>query len=58
MPRLFHKPPKYRLHNSTKQAVVSFRGEVIFLGPYGSRQSHAKYQDVLKLWHADRHGET
>lgn len=58
MPRLFHKPPKYRRHNSTKQAVVSFRSEVIFLGPYGSRQSHAKYQDVLKLWHEDRHNES
>ncbi len=58
MPRLFHRPPKYRLHKSTKQAVVSFRGQVVSLGPYGSSQSHAKYQQILKLWQEDRDGET
>ena len=54
MPRLFHRPPKYSLHKSTQQAVVSFHGERIYLGPYGSRQSHKRYQEVLKQWEADR----
>lgn len=58
MPRLFHRPPKYRFHKSTKQAIVSFRGSVVYLGPYGSKQSHSKYQEILKRWHTDRHNET
>jgi len=55
VPRLFHRPPKYRLHKSTNQAVVSFNGRVIQLGPYGSVRSHQKYQDILKQWQAERH---
>lgn len=54
MPRLFHRPPKYRFHNSTKQAVVSFFGKTIYLGPYGSQQSHERYQDLLKEWEQRR----
>lgn len=54
MPRLFHRPPKYCLHKGTQQAVVSLHGKRIYLGPYGSRRSHQKYQDVLKQWEADR----
>ena len=48
MPRLFHRPPLYRLHKSTKQAVVSFFGNKIYLGPYGSPRSHERYQEILK----------
>ncbi|QDU56748.1 tyrosine-type recombinase/integrase [Aeoliella mucimassa] len=55
MPRLFHRPPKYRLHKTTKQAVVSFFGKHIYLGPYGSQKSHQRYQEVLKDWEAARH---
>ena len=55
MPRLFHQPPKYRLHKSTKQAVVSFFGEVVQLGPYGSERSHKRYQELIGEWHARRH---
>ena len=47
MPRLFHQPPKYRLHRSTKQAVISYFGKVIQLGPYGSEQSHQRYQELV-----------
>ena len=54
MPRLFHRPPKYRLHKGTKQAVVSLNGRRIYLGPYGSERSHQKYQEVLKQWQAER----
>jgi len=55
MPRLFHQPPRYRFHKSTKQAVVSFFGSKVYLGPYGSQQSHEKYQEVLQQWEAMRH---
>ena len=50
MPRLFHRPPKYRLHKTTKQAVVSFFGKHIYLGPYGSQRSLQRYQEVLTEW--------
>jgi integrase len=54
MPRLFHRPPKYRLHKSTKQAVVSFLGKTVFLGPYGSPKSHERYQRILQEWQEKR----
>ena len=54
MPRLFHRPPKYSLHKGTKQAVVSLRGKRIYLGPFGSAQSHAAYQEVLQNWYKGR----
>lgn len=54
MPRLYHRPPKYCLHKGTKQATVSLQGERIYLGPFGSPDSHAKYQEILKLWQAQR----
>ncbi|MEZ6127099.1 MAG: site-specific integrase [Planctomycetaceae bacterium] len=54
MPRLFHRPPKYSLHKGTRQAVVSLHGKRIYLGPYGSAQSHAAYQEVLQSWHKGR----
>lgn len=57
MPRLFHRPPKYRLHKSTKQAIVSLFGERLYLGPYGSRRSHRRYQEVLKQWETARHDQ-
>lgn len=55
MPRLFHRPPKYRLHKSTNQAIVSFNGKKIHLRPYGSERSHQKYQEILKQWQEQRH---
>ena len=55
MPRLFHRPPKYRLHKSTNQAIVSLAGKRIYLGPYGSARSHQKYQEVIQAWQAARH---
>ena len=55
MPRLFHRPPQYRLHHSTKQAVVSYFGKHIYLGPYGSQRSLERYQKLLKEWESERH---
>ena len=57
MPRLFHQPPKYRLHKSTKQAVVSFFGETLYIGPFGSSKSHQRYQELLYEWEKRRHEE-
>jgi integrase len=54
MPRLYHRPPKYCLHKGTKQATVSAHGERIYLGPYGSPESHAKYEAILKQWRTER----
>jgi integrase len=55
MPRLFHRPPAYRRHKSTNQAVVSFFGTKLYLGPYGSQKSLERYQDLLKKWESARH---
>jgi hypothetical protein len=55
VPRLYHRPPKYRLHKSTKQAIVSFNGRRIYLGPYGSEKSHQGYQEILTQWQSGRH---
>ena len=54
MPRLYHRPPKYCLHKGTKQATVSIHGTRLYLGPFGSPESHAKYQELLKQWQASR----
>ena len=55
MPRLYHRPPKYCLHKGTKQATVSINGNRVYLGPYGSKRSHEKYQDLIKDWQSNRH---
>ena len=55
MPRLFHRPPKYGLHKSTKQAIVCHQGKIIYLGPYGSEKSHQRYRDFLEEWKSLRH---
>ena len=55
MPRLVHRPPSFRLHKSTQQAVVSLFGEKVYLGPYGSPRSHERYQEILKKWERLRH---
>ncbi len=54
MPRLVNRPPKYRHHKSTGQAVVSLNGKAIQLGPFGSELSHQRYQKVLEQWRSSR----
>jgi hypothetical protein len=58
MPRLVHRPPAYRRHKSTNQAIVSFLGDKIYLGPYGSPCSLAHYQELLKKWDRVRHQQS
>lgn len=55
MPRFIHRPPAYRFHKTTKQAVVSFLGKQIYVGPYGSQTSLEGYQQLLKKWGTARH---
>lgn len=50
MPKLVNRPPKYRFHKSTGQAVVSINGRAVQLGPFGSERSHQKYQELLGQW--------
>ena len=54
MPKLINRPPAYRLHKSTGQAVISVHGRVIQLGPFGSQKSHARYQEEIANWRAVR----
>jgi len=50
MPRLLYQPPKYRLHKGTGQALVSLAGRKIYLGKYGSPQSHQRYEQAIAQW--------
>jgi len=54
MPKLSRQPPKYARHQSTNQAIVYLEGRVRYLGKYGSRESHARYQQLLAGWQATR----
>lgn len=40
-------PPKYRRHKSSGQAVVTIRGQDVYLGPHGSAGSHELYAKIL-----------
>ena len=55
MRRLFHRPPAYRLHKTTEQAVVRSLGKHVYLGPYGSQKSLVRYQQLLRDWEQQRH---
>lgn len=50
MPKLTNRPPSYRHHKPSGQAVVTVGGRDHYLGPYGSPASHVKYQEVLQRW--------
>lgn len=50
MPRLKHKPPAYRLHKASGQAVVTFDGRDHYLGRHGSPESQKQYHDLLARW--------
>ena len=54
MPRLYHRPPKYGRHEGTKQAIVSINGKRLYLGPYGSVESHQRYRRVVEDWEKNR----
>ena len=39
--------PSYRLHSPSGQAIVTVAGRTIYLGRYGSPESHESYERVL-----------
>ncbi|MBX7165131.1 MAG: site-specific integrase [Pirellulales bacterium] len=42
--------PKYALHKASGQAVVTLNGRDVYLGPYGSAASRAKYDRTVGEW--------
>ena len=50
MPRLVNRPPKYRHHKASGQAIVTIEGRDHYLGLYGSPESHEKYQRLVAQW--------
>ena len=39
--------PSYRLHKATGQAIVSLDGKMFYLGKYKSKESRAKYEELI-----------
>jgi integrase len=50
------KPPSYRLHKTTGQAIVTLTGRDYYLGPYDTDQSRNEYDRLVAVWLA--HGRT
>lgn len=50
MPKLKNRPPAYRLHRCSGQAIVTLNGRDHYLGTYGSAESHASYQRIISEW--------
>ena len=48
MPRLKYHVPKYSRHKASGQARVLVRGKHHYLGPYGSVESKARYEELVK----------
>ena len=47
MPRLVHQVPKYRKHRASGQAIVTIAGKDHYLGPHGTKASHAFYDRLV-----------
>jgi integrase len=46
------KPPSYRLHKASGQAVVTLHGKDYYLGPHGSLESRTRYERIVSGWMA------
>ena len=53
MPRKSGRVPSYRLHKPSGQARVIIDGEHLYLGLYGSPESHEKYARLIAEWQAN-----
>ncbi len=42
--------PSYRLHKPSGQAIVVIRGKTLYLGRFGSQESHAEYNRIIAEW--------
>ncbi len=58
MPRLVNRPPKYRLHKASGQAIVTTESRDHYLGPFGSPESHEAYQCLVAQWTARQKDST
>ena len=47
------KPPSYRLHKASGQAIVTPSGKDFYLGPHGTKVSKAEYDRVVGEWMAN-----
>jgi integrase len=47
------KPPSYRLHKPSGQAVVTLNGKDHYLGPHGSETSRQAYDRIVGQWQAN-----
>jgi hypothetical protein len=56
MPKLTHRPPTYRKHKASGQAIVTINGTDHYLGPWNSKASKAEYDRLIGEWLA--HGHT
>jgi integrase len=54
MPKLTRRLPKYCKHAATNRAFVKIDGRRIYLGPYDSPESKAKYKTVIGDWLTQR----
>ena len=50
MPRLLHRPPKYRRHKASGQAVVTIAGKDHYLGVFNSKASKLEYDRLVGEW--------
>jgi hypothetical protein len=50
--------PSYCLHRASGRAVVRLGGRDVYLGEYGSPESHEEYERVIADWRSGRYGRT
>jgi len=44
------RKPSYRLHKSSRQAIVTLSGKMFYLGDYGSPESRQLYEQLIAEW--------
>ena len=54
MPALTKRLPRYSCHKATNRACVYLDGRCVYLGPFNSPESKAKYKTVIAEWLAQR----
>jgi len=54
MPRLKQKLPSYRLHRSSRQAIVTLSGRDYYLGSFNAPESRAEYDRLIQEWLANQ----
>lgn len=50
MPKLLKATPRYRKHRASGQAIVTIEGRDFYLGPHGTKASHAEYDRIVGEW--------